>query len=255
MVYTKSMVRTDGLLLRRVAALLCLLAVLGVRPALAAQPLVLNSADLAPRSRPDGTGILDRIVAEAFRRLGLPVRLVQLPAERALQNANQGVDDGTYTRIAGLTRLYPNLVMVPEPISEFVFTAFTRDPAVRIQGWADLKPYNVAFINGWKIVEANTMDVRSRTGVKDEAALFALLDKGRAEVVVVDLYSGQEVIRCSGYQGMRALAPPLERRDMFLYLHKRHAALVPKLTEALRAMRRDGTLRRFTRAGFEEPRP
>lgn len=249
------MVRTDGLLLRRVAALFCLLAILGARPALAAQTLVLSSADPAPRSRPDGTGILDRIVLEAFRRIGVEVKLVQLPAERALQNANQGVDDGTYTRIAGLTRLYPNLVMVPEPISEFVFTAFTKDPAVRVQGWADLKPYSVAFINGWKIVEANTLDVRSRTGVKDEAALFALLDKGRAEVVVVDLHSGQEAIRSSGYQGMRALAPPLERRDMFLYLHKRHAALAPKLAEALRNMRRDGTLQRFTRAGLEEPRP
>jgi polar amino acid transport system substrate-binding protein len=211
--------------------------------------LVLSTADPAPRSRPDGTGSLDRIVAEACRRLDLPVRLVQLPAERALQNANQGVDDGTYTRIAGLTRLYPNLVMVPEPISEFVFTAFTRDPAVRVQGWADLKPYNVGFINGWKIVEASTTDVRSRTSVKDETALFALLDKGRAEVVVVDLYSGQEVIRSSGYQGMRALAPPLERRDMFLYLHKRHADLVPRLADALRQMKRDGTFERLIRAG------
>jgi len=211
--------------------------------------LVLNTADPAPRSRPDGTGSLDRIVAEACRRLDLPVRLVQLPAERALQNANQGVDDGTYTRIAGLTLLYPNLVMVPEPISEFVFTAFTRDPAMRVQGWADLKPYNVGFINGWKIVEANTADVRSRTGVKDETALFALLDKGRAEVVVVDLYSGLEIIRRMGYTGMRPLEPPLERRPMFLYLHQRHAALVPRLAEALRRMKRDGTFERLTRAG------
>jgi polar amino acid transport system substrate-binding protein len=235
--------------MRLATCLLCLFLALSACPA-GAQPLVLNAANTAPRVRPDGTGFEDRIVAEACRRAGIPVRLIVLPSERAMQNANQGIDDGNYVRIAGLERLYPNLVMVPEPVSEFLFTAFTRDPAMRIQGWADLNPYNVGFINGWKIVEASTTDVRSRTGVKDEAALFALLDKGRAEVVVVDLYSGQEVIRSLGLHGVRALEPSLERRPMFLYLHKRHAELVPKLTEALRQMRRDGTIDRLTRAGL-----
>jgi len=42
---------------------------------------------------------------------------------------------------------------------------------------------------------------------------------------------------------------------MYLYLNKKHAALVPKLAEALRDMRRDGTLQRLTRAGLEETRP
>jgi polar amino acid transport system substrate-binding protein len=39
---------------------------------------------------------------------------------------------------------------------------------------------------------------------------------------------------------------------MYIYLHKRHAELVPRLAEALRQMRRDGTMGRLTGAGLPE---
>jgi polar amino acid transport system substrate-binding protein len=246
------MVQKDGLLLRRVAALLCLLAVLGARPA-QADPLVLNTDGAPPHSRADGTGFEDRIVTEAFRRLGVEVKLVQLPSERALQNADQGIDDGNYVRIAGLSALYPNLLMVPEPMSEFSFTAFTRDPGLKTAAWADLRQRRTAIVTGWKIAEQNLKGARSLTRVRDEGMLFALLDKGRVEVVVSSQHTGPLVIRFHGYQGMRALSPPLAVQPMYIYLHKRHAALVPKLAETLRDMRRDGTLQRLTRAGLEEP--
>ncbi|MDO9632478.1 MAG: hypothetical protein Q7I92_11315, partial [Humidesulfovibrio sp.] len=135
--------------LPRLYATLLLLLLAWTPCASGAETLVLNSADPSPFSRPDGTGTNDRIVTEAFRLLGMSPRLVRLSAERALQNANQGVDDGIYVRIAGLERLYPNLVMVPEPVTEFVFTAFTRDPALEVHSWAGLKPWNVGIITGW----------------------------------------------------------------------------------------------------------
>jgi polar amino acid transport system substrate-binding protein len=232
---------------------LCLLCLIFTLPVCAkgAETLVLSAANTAPRVRPDGTGFEDRIVAEACRRAEIPVRLVILPSERAMQNADQGIDDGNYVRIAGLERLYPNLIMVPEPVSEFLFTAFTKDPAImRVDGWNGLKPYHVGLINGWKIVEANTTGVRTRTGVKNEEALFALLEKGRVDVAVLDLYTGLEAVRSLGYQGMRALSPPLERRQMYIYLNRRHENLVPKLAAALRDMKRDGTMERLTRAGL-----
>jgi polar amino acid transport system substrate-binding protein len=249
------MVRTDGLLLRRAAALCCLLAVLGVRLALAAQPPVLNTDGAPPHSRADGTGFEDRIVIEAFRRIGVAVKLVQLPSERALQNADKGIDDGNYVRIAGLAGLYPNLIMVPEPMSEFAFIAFTRDPELKAAAWADLRKHRAAIVIGWKIAEQHLEGAPSLTRVRDEESLFTLLDKGRVEVVVSSLHSGAAIIRAHGYTGVRALAPPLSVQPMYLYLNKKHAALVPKLAEALRNMRRDGTLQRLTRAGLEEPRP
>jgi len=235
--------------MRLATCLLCLF--LALPPCIAAaQPLVLNTDGAPPHSRADGTGFEDRIVTEAFRRIGVVVRLVRLPSERALQNANQGVDDGNYVRIAGLTRLYPNLVMVPEPMSSFPFTAFTRAPSLKVAAWGDLRGRQVASVTGWKLVERSLKDVAELQLVRDEEALFALLDKGRAEVVVAGLHTGRATIRRMGYTGMRAQEPPLANPPMFLYLHKRHAALVPKLAQTLRQMRADGTLERLTRTGL-----
>ena len=228
---------------------LCLLLALPVC-ASGAGALVLNTDGAPPHSRADGTGFEDRIVAEAFRRIGVPVRLVQLHSERALQNANQGVDDGNYVRISGLSRLYPNLLMVPEPVSRFPFTAFTRDSGLKVAAWSDLQGRQVASVIGWKLVELSLKDVAELKLVRDEEALFALLDKGRTEVVISALYTGQEIIRRNGYRGMRALTPPLADPPMYLYLHKRHADLVPKLAAALREMKRDGTIERLTQAGL-----
>lgn len=235
---------------RLLAALLLLL--LALPRAGRAEPLVINTDGAPPHSRADGTGFEDRIVAEAFRRIGVDVRLVQLPSERALQNADQGIDDGNFPRIAGLMALYPNLVMVPESMSSFPCAAFTRDPTLKALAWADLRSRQVAYVLGWKLVELNVPDPAKLQHARDQETLFALLDTGRAQIVLADLHTGREIIRRKGYKNMRALLPPLADPPMYLYLHKRHAALAPRLAEALREMKRDGTLERLVRSGLAE---
>ena len=214
-----------------------------------AGPLVLNTAARAPRSLPDGNGPQDRIVKEAFRRIGVQVSITIQPPERGLISANQGLIDGDCWRVAGHSEQYPNLVMVPEPVDLVQIKVFTRDPAMRISAWADLAPYNVAFINGWKILEGSVKSARSVEKVKDIDALFALLARDRVDAVRVDPAMGLDVVRHGKLVGIRVLEPPLTRQDMYIYLHKRHADLVPRLAEALRQMKRDGTILRLTKAG------
>lgn len=237
-----------------VRAALCLAALLLAPGAALAQdqepPLVLNTDGAPPHARDDGSGFEDRIVTEAFRRIGRAVRLLRLPSERALANADQGVDDGNYVRVAGLTAQYPNLVMVPEPMSEFAFTAFASDPEIKSASWETLRARRTGIVTGWKLAERHLADAPQLTSVRDEETLFAMLAKGRLDVVVSSRHTGQELLRAGGHQGVRALEPPLSVQPMYLYMNKRHAALVPQLNEALRAMRRDGTLARLTREGL-----
>lgn len=251
------MVRSSDFFWRLAPVIAFLLAAFGIGPCLAQSParaLVLNTDGAPPHSRPGDTGFEDRIILEAFRRIGVPVRLVRLPSERALKNAEQGIDDGSYVRIAGLSAQYPNLIMVPEPMSEFRFTAFTRDPAITMATWDDLRARNVGLVTGWKLVEKNLGDAPHASRARDEEALFALLDKGRVEVVVSSLHSGEDIIRRHDYQNVRVLNPPLAVQPMYLYMHKKHAALVPLLDKALQHMRQDGSLKRFMALGLQEAR-
>lgn len=229
--------------LRRLAASLALAASLGA--AAAGQVLDINTNDVFPRSSPEGKGFEDRILAEAFRRLGMGYRIVRLPSERALISANEGIVDGDYVRIAGLEASYPNLVMVPAPISRMEFTAFSLDPKLPIDGWQDLSGLSVAHITGWKIAEERTKGFPRVTSVRDEAALFALLRAGKVQAVIYERIEGERYFRATGgAAGIRA-GKPLEIRDMFLYLNIRHAALAPRLAEKIREMRAEGLVDRI----------
>lgn len=203
--------------------------------------LVLNTANDSPNATDDHKGIGDRFLTEAFRRMGVLLQIVRLPSERALVNANEGTDDGNFARVEGIDKIYPNLVRVPEEITKFEFMAFSRKPAFKIEGWDSLKPYNVGIITGWKILEKNVTGTKSLTKVSDAEILFGLLAKDRIDIAVYDRRQGLLVLHKENMADAFILEPPLAVNSMYLYLNKKHSDLVPKLTEALRAMKKDGT--------------
>lgn len=225
----------------RLPLILALLAhlLLAAAPALAQPPLLLCTTDAPPLSLPDGTGMLDTIIQEAFRRASQPVSLVITPSERGLINANTGTADGDINRIAGLSKAYPNLVQVAEPNMSYEFVAFARRP-LALKGWESLRPLRVGYITGWKILEQNVKG-DNVTRVDTPRQLFALLAAGRVDVALYERWTGEHLLRELRMSDARVLEPPLARRDMHLYLNVRHAGLAPKVAAALRAMKADGT--------------
>jgi polar amino acid transport system substrate-binding protein len=211
----------------------------------AQQPLLLTTSMASPLSKDDQTGFYDQILIEAFRRVGQPVKITHLPTERSITNANLGITDGEFPRISGLDRLYPNLLEVPEKIDDFKFTAFTWRDDIQLKDWASCKPYNVAIVRGWKILEANLVDVKSLVKVKNQELLFSLLGKHRTDIAVYSHFEGQEMIKKLGLQSVRDLQPPLATREMFLYLNKKHLQLIPAIAKQLRSMKQDGTYDRI----------
>lgn len=209
------------------------------------ESLIMNTAHYPPRSCPDNSGFEDRLIIEGFRRIGVGVKITHLPSERCLINANSGIDDGNFARVEGLTTKYPNLVMVPESITAFEFTVFTKQKDLKISSWEELKQHTVGIIGGWKILEEKTRGGKDVKIVKDHAALFDLLEHNRVELVIIDRLEGIELLRQRHQVTGVPLGPPLATKNMYIYLHRRHMALIPPLTKALKAMKQDGTFRRF----------
>ncbi len=208
-------------------------------------PLVLNSADGPPFSKPDETGIIDGVLKEAFQRLGLEISIIAVPAERALLNASEGNDDGTFSRIAGMSEKYPGLIQVPEKIVDFEFVAFSRNIDMATNGWENLRPYDVAIITGWKILEESIKNTRSLHKVRNERILFNLLARDQVDIVVYSRLGGIATIREMGLQDIKVLEPPFAVREMFLYLNTRHAELVDPVSASLKKMKEDGVFQRI----------
>ncbi len=210
-------------------------------PAGARTALTLNTFKVAPLSTADRKGIGDRVVQEAFRRIGISVKIRHLPSERALLNANDGLEDGTYVRIAGLEEWYPNLVMVPEVILLAEFVVFSKKTSPPIARWNELGPYHVGIVRGCKIAEMNTSSAKTVTRARDLKTAFYLLASDKVDVVVYDRLHGKVLLNSIKQKGIYAGERPLARQNMYLYLNRKHEALVPLLAGAIRDMKTDGT--------------
>lgn len=212
-----------------------------------AQPvLVLNAVTEPPLTAEDNRGFLDTVAIEAFRRLGIGLRFVHLPAERGLLNANAGIEDGELIRIAGMEKDYPNLRRVPEKMYDMDFVVFTRNPKIPSR-WNEIRKQSLGYIKGWKILEANTAGAARVTTADDPDQLFRMLDLGRIEVALYDRWMGLAQVRKHRLSGIHLLEPPLARREMFIYLHKKHEALIPRVAEALRTLKKENFYQRTFR--------
>lgn len=224
---------------------LLLYSLLGVA-AQAADKFVLTTGVLAPYSTPDRKGFLDQLVAAVFREVGLSAELTIYPTatERGMLNANEGRDDGLAMRVAGLEKQYPNLIRVPEPVAINEFVAISTRHRFATPNWDSLQPYTVSYIIGWKVFEQNVPKGRELTLVRDAEQLFSLLARDRTDVVLYERWQGLVQTRTMGLK-VQVMEPPLVRTPMYMYVHKKHAALVPQLAQALHRLKQNGTYARI----------
>ncbi len=204
--------------------------------------IVLATAGAKPPLHTDNnTGFTDIVLKTAFDRIGYKLDIRVLPAERSLIASNRGIIDGEVQRIEGMTKIYPNLIRVPESIVDWKFVVFSKQEINTKKGWDSLKPYVTSYITGWKIFEINVPKDVAISKVRNSDGLFKLLNNDRTDLVLYELLQGLKHIKENSYKEIKAFFPPMASKKMYPYLHKKHVLLVPKLTKALKDMKEDGT--------------
>lgn len=207
--------------------------------------LVLNTSFVAPITSPERDGILDLVYAELFKKLDIQIVIQASSAERGLLNANSGIDDGDVSRVLGIDKTYQNLVRVPEPVMYYQMVAFTRNANFTVNGAESLQPYDVGILTGWKILERTIVGTRSLVKMETGRQLFAMLDKDRIDVAVIEKLEGMHFVKTMGLKNIRILKPAYVEGDWFLYLNKKHEALVPRISAELQKMKQDGRYQRI----------
>jgi polar amino acid transport system substrate-binding protein len=229
-------------MMARLTSIICAVTIIFAQPALSQVPVSLSVTNMAtaPLTTPQRDGYYDLIAIESFKRIGREITIQTVPGERALINLNNGIDDATLVRIEGLEKTFLNLRMVPEKIMDFDFVAFTLDPDIEINDWADLTLYSVAYINGWQMFEQNIKSKNLVTKVNNAPQLFDLLISDRTEVILFGKWMGLSIIRERGLTQMRLLSPPLVTSEMYMYVHEKHNSLIDDLATAIRSMNTEG---------------
>ena len=198
---------------------------------------------------PPVTIFYQRVLKEADRRMPeISIVFEELPAERSLVLADQGVNDGECCRIpAIIIKQYKNLQSVDESFFKARFSAFSKKNAAPIHSFEELKPYSVGSVKGWKLVVNKITAVQAAEThiVTTPEQMFQMIEQNRLHYGVLGYLSGLKSISQLKLDNLHAIEPPLIEKDLYLMLHKKHKQYIPVFNKVFKEMKTDGTIDRI----------
>jgi polar amino acid transport system substrate-binding protein len=211
--------------------LLCLLCLQFSDILAAEQQIEVGASNNLPTDHPS---IL--LMEKAYRQLGYQMKLVVMPLERSAYESNKGqLLDAELSRTAQAAAMLPNMLRVKVPIGHIRITAFSRNPAVKINSWQDLSAWKVDVLRGIYLAKIN-MQGQKFTEINHIPQAIQRLLSNRTDIAVLLGDETEWLLQQHANQGIYAVAPDLARTEIFHYVHQRHAALVPQLEAALRQL-------------------
>lgn len=187
-----------------------------------------------------------KVMEEAYRRIGIRMKMVYMPGERSLVSTNMGRTDGELCRKKNLQlEQYKNLRMIDLPLTQAETVAFSKK-RLNIRKWSDLKQYVIGYEAGVKAIEENTTNMKTDIASTMELGFKKLL-MDRTEVYIDNRLSGLYMLHKLGYKHIQ-ISPPLQIDTLHHYVNEKHIALVPKLNAVLLQMKKDGTMAKIERS-------
>lgn len=127
------------------------------------------------------------------------------------------------------------------------FNVFEKKHNSTIKSFADLKPYSVGVVQGWKtsVIKVKEVQATEVHIVTTPEQLFKMLDQDRLDYGVVGYLSGLKSISNLKLKNINAINPPLIEKPLYLMLHKKHKNLIPEFNKVISEMNKDGTIKRL----------
>lgn len=183
----------------------------------------------------------ERVLAQAYRQLGITPELVPLPIRRGYNLSDLGGIDGVAVSVAD--DLGPHLIKIPVPIAYEEAVVYTVHKRFTVNGFASLQPYSIGHLAGLRYFETRLQGMRVDTA-SDLETLFRKLDLGRTDVVVESRFN-QCTLKQLGLNKVVILEPALENVPGHHFVSQQHADLVPRLTAVLQKMEKDGSIKKI----------
>lgn len=183
------------------------------------------------------------IVVEVGRRADIRIDFKPLPLLRVLESANEGLVDGDPIRIAGVVDRFPNLVQVPTPLFHSTLRVYGLMPDLAQRTRSELRAMRIGKMRGVMNAIKHTTGLDT-TDATAGSALLEMLRAGRCDILVIEYVDFETLLKAQPqtiYRWPHAWAS----EPLYTLLHRRHAALVPRLDAALQSMRRDGRMDRL----------
>lgn len=142
------------------------------------------------------TTIQQRVVSEACRRAGLAVAYQALPPVRSMESANSGKIDGDLYRIADVTQIYPNLMLVPTPVGRVDVAVYGGTPAIATLSREQIASLRFTAARGVLVLKKHAKDL-TLTEARDFEATWNMVRGGRVDALIA-AYLDTEIARDAG---------------------------------------------------------
>lgn len=185
--------------------------------------------------------IASAVLLKAYKKIGIEPEFIYLSLQKSLDMSNAGKTDGEIARIKKITEQYPNLVRVPVVINFVEGIAYSKNSSLKITSWDDLRPYSIAIAKGAKFIETGTEGM-NRVMVEGFVEAFELLEQDKVDIVVAPKTSGLYIVRKKRFHDISAVGSVLQKLDLYHFVHKKNADIVPKLTPVLESMKESGEI-------------
>lgn len=169
--------------------------------------------------------------------LNIEFDMTDMPAARSLSLARNGILDGGLWSVEASGDEFAHLIRVAYPLADLEVSVFSWWPNMKINSFEDLHDY-YGFVAstqiGRKFLEKKIAEFENRLYVENIEQLFNLLAARRSDIVFIDRASAYEVIGDRlGKTIFEVSAKPLATLELYLYLHEKHADLIPKIIKSL----------------------
>lgn len=233
--------------------MVALLLLVFAHPGIAAEKIVLVGSE---GTKASFTGRwLNLIYNEVFHRLNYQFEYLGYPNERANRMAESGQVDGEIQRAANYAEIAKNLLKVEEPSFLATIGAYAVKPGIVLDGWESLRntSYIVEYRRGSKVPQTALPAVVKAENLSSTTTV----ERGLTKLIQgrIDIYIEQDYVVT---EALGKLEPsPVYRAGIMwtgashVYLHKRHAALLPKITKILKAMKQEGLVERYRQIAQE----
>ena len=155
--------------------------------------------------------------------------------------------DGDAARVPNIKEIAPknttNLVQVPESILVMKLVVYTKTLSFPVDGWSSLENCHNGARIGAKILENNIPG--KRTFLPTTIQLLKMLDSDRIDTLVEWSLIADNAINNLKMTTIKKLSPPVKLQPFYIYLHKKHQLLVPRLAKVLIQMKEDGSFERI----------
>jgi polar amino acid transport system substrate-binding protein len=193
---------------------------------------------------------LSEVYTKILKLMGIEFEYKNLPARRASEASNSGEVDGELTRVYSYNDKYTNLIRVEEANHQAVFAAYAVKPEFSFKGWESLKGYNIDCRRGIKVCVNNVSRVTMMYEINTVEQIVMRLKNGYSDAFVThaghfDDYMKSDLFVQMDKEKEIRKAGVMQIITAHAFLHKKHKALVPQISELLKQMKQTGEYQRI----------